>query len=183
MAEGVRTAPLLRACLEVLRAASEPVHGREVLQQVAQRVSFTPYELEPIGETRQIRWENHLRWYTGDVATVGWMSKRDGLWSLTEAGEAALDTYDPDEFLTELKRRYYEIRRQRANAAKALSGVEQVVARALSVVDAGSWTAYDDLAKLVDASAVDVQLFLAGAKRGLAGGYRVLHANGGIPAG
>lgn len=181
MAEVVRIAPLLRACLDVLRDASEPVHGREVLERAAQRVSLTTYEQESIDDRGQPRWQNHLRWYTGDVATVGWMSKRDGFWSLTEAGETALDAYDEDEFLAELKRRYNEIRRQRANAAKALSNVEQLITRALSVVDPGSWTAYDDLAELVDASADNVQHFLAGAKRGLTGGYRVLYGNGKLP--
>lgn len=182
MAEAVRIAPLLRACLEVLREASEPLHGREVLERAARRVSLTAYEQEPIDDRGQPRWQNHLRWYTGDVATVGWMSKRDGFWSLTEAGETALDAYDEEEFLAELKRRYNEIRRQRANAAKALSNVEQLITRALSVVDPGSWTAYDDLAELVDASADDVQHFLAGAKRGLNGGYRVLYRDGSLPA-
>ncbi|MGB7795116.1 MAG: AAA family ATPase [Pseudonocardiaceae bacterium] len=176
----VRVAPLLRACLDVLRDSSEPVRGREVLERTAQRVSLTTYEQEPI-DRGQPRWENHLRWYTGDVATVGWMSKRDGFWSLTEAGETALDAYDEEEFLAELKRRYNEIRRQRANAAKALSNVEQLITRALSVVDPGSWTAYDDLAELVDASTEKMQHFLAGAKRGLAGGYRVLYGNGRLP--
>ena len=110
----VRVAVLLRACLEVLRDADEPLHGKEALKRAAERVALTPYEREPFNDTGQPRWENHLRWHTGDSVTVGWMSKRGGRWSLTEAGEAALETYDNEGLVREQRQRYAEIHRQRS---------------------------------------------------------------------
>lgn len=181
MADAVAAAPLLRACLEVMREAGEPLRGREVMGRTAHRVMFSPYELEHVRGHNEPRWETHLRWATGDAATVGWMSKRDGLWSLTEAGEAALDEYDDQHLVTELKKRFRHIRRQREKATKALSGVEHLIARALSVVDAGSWTSYDDVAELVGASPGNVPHYLAGMKRGLPTGYRVLYSDGRLP--
>jgi 5-methylcytosine-specific restriction enzyme B len=180
--EPVRTAPFLRACLEVLREASEPLPGREVLARAGQRVPPTPYESQPYSaEATGPRWQNHLRWWTGDAATIGWMTKRDGLWSLTPAGEAALDAFAEDELLAELKRRYREIRQQRSRAVAELSGDEQLIADALGFVEAGAWTAFDDLAELVGTSAENVAHFLAGTKRGLPGAWRVLRPDGRPP--
>jgi 5-methylcytosine-specific restriction protein B len=105
MAEGVRAALLLRECLQVMADADEPLHGKEVLARVDERVEFTPYEREPYNDSGQLRWDNHLRWYTGDAATAGLMIKRDGSWSLTEAGEAALQAHDADGLLAEVRRR------------------------------------------------------------------------------
>jgi 5-methylcytosine-specific restriction protein B len=44
MPEGVRSALLLRTCLEVLKDAGRPLPGREVLKQVSERVELTPAE-------------------------------------------------------------------------------------------------------------------------------------------
>ncbi|PRX48540.1 5-methylcytosine-specific restriction protein B [Prauserella shujinwangii] len=184
MADTVRIARLLRACMEVLRDAGKPTHGREVLRQVAERVSPTPYEQEYVGTgaQQQPRWENHLRWYTGDAATVGWLTKRDGLWELTEAGETALDVYGDEQLAAELKRRYGDIRRQRAEAARKLEGTERVIARMLSVVEPGFWTSYEDLAELAGVSPETIGHYLAGASSRIAGEHRLAFADGRLPS-
>jgi 5-methylcytosine-specific restriction enzyme B len=176
----VRVAPFLRACFEVLREASGPLSGKEVLTRTGQRVPPTPYEQE-ILQGNQPRWENNLQWWTADAATVGWMTKRDGLWSLTDAGETALDSYEEDQFVAELKHRVRDVRKQRAQAVKELSKDQKVIANALSLVGAGSWTSYDDLAQLVGTTTGNVPPFLAGSKTSLPGGYRVLNADGSPP--
>ncbi|MDQ3403888.1 MAG: AAA family ATPase [Actinomycetota bacterium] len=181
MADAVRTALLLRQCMEVLRESDEPVHGQEVLTRVGQRIALTAYEASTFGNGDQPRWENHLRWRTGEAATVGWLSKRDGLWNLTTAGETALDTYDPEQFLTELSRRYKEIRKQRQAAVKQLSGAENKIAQALSVVNEGNWTTFIDLAAHADVSAQKVPHFLASTNPALPGSHRVLNNDGTLP--
>lgn len=181
MPEPVRTAPFLRACLEILEESSGPLPGSQVLDRVIERVTPTPYEAEVVSGTEP-RWRNNLRWYTGDVATVGWMTKRDGLWSLTDSGELALETYDADEYLAELKRLYQGIRQRRRAAVEVLGKNQQMIADALSVVDAGSWTSYEDLAELVGTSRQHVPHFLAGGKKGLLGAYRVLNPDGSQPS-
>jgi 5-methylcytosine-specific restriction protein B len=170
----------LRACFEVMREASGPLPGRDVIARTGQRLRPTSYE-QQIVRGDQPRWDNHLRWWTGDAATIGWMTKRDGLWSLTDAGEAALDSYDEEQLFAELKRRYREIRQQRAQAVEDLSKDQQIIAKALSVVDAGSWTSYDDLAELVGTDPGNVPHFLAGSKKSIPGAYRVLYPDGRTP--
>ncbi|MDQ2707098.1 MAG: AAA family ATPase [Actinomycetota bacterium] len=178
----VRVAPLLRACLEVLRDAAEPIHGREALKRVADRVELTEYERQPFDASGQPRWENHLRWHTGDSVTVGWMSKRGGYWSLSEAGETALDTYDDEELVRQLRQRYQEIHRQRVAAVGKLGGADRLIVRAIGVVDPGAWTAYDDLAEVAESTPRTVMHFLASGRTTVNGAHRVLHADGSLPS-
>ena len=125
------------------------------------------------------RYERAVGFHTGDAATVGWMSKIGG-WSITEAGVEALDTYESaDELWTELRGRLREIDRKRKEAQSNLSEVQQFVAEALALVEAGRWTAHDDLASLAGTTPDEVAHFLASIK--LVNAYRVLNADGSVP--
>jgi 5-methylcytosine-specific restriction protein B len=171
---------LFRAAMEVLRDASRPLAVQDVLHQVSQRVPLTPHWLDRY-RSGQARWDVGIRFLTGDAATIGWMTKRDG-WAITEAGIEALDSYPTaDELYAELYRRYREIDLRRKQAQQSLGDVQQFITRALAVVEPGSWTAHDDLAELADARPDDVAHFLASWRVRLANAYRVLNADGSIP--
>jgi 5-methylcytosine-specific restriction enzyme B len=177
--QSVRRALLVRAALEVLRDADGPLEPREAIERVERRVQFTPYELEP-SPRGQPRWKVAIGWHTGDAATVGWMTKRGG-WSITEAGIEALETYPgPRELLAELDRMNVEIRKRRKAAQESLSDVQQFIADTLRLVEAGSWTAHDDLGALAGTTGTEVANFLASGKV-LPNAYRVLNADGSIP--
>jgi 5-methylcytosine-specific restriction enzyme B len=176
----VQRALLVRTTLEVLRDAGGPVLPREAVDEIERRVQFTPYELErsPDGQSR---WRVHLGWYTGEAATVGWMTKRGG-WAITEAGIEALETYPAqDELVAELSRLYREIDQRRKAAQEILSDIQQFIATTLRLVEPGAWTAHDDLAALAGSTAREVADFLASGKVRLANAYHVLNADGSIP--
>ncbi|MEV6830410.1 AAA family ATPase [Amycolatopsis sp. NPDC051102] len=109
------------------------------------------------------------------------MSKRDGLWSLTEAGEAAFETYDAAQLAGELNRRFAEIRRQRVKSAKKAKGVDPEFAMAISVIEPGLWTSCQDVAGLSDASPKAVERLLQTMKPPIHGGHRVIRSDGSIP--
>ena len=99
--QSVQRGLLVRTTLEVLRDAGGPLQPRGAVDEIERRVQFTPYELEHLADG-QPRWRVHLGWYSGDAATVGWMTKRGG-WAITEAGIEALETYlAPNELVAEL---------------------------------------------------------------------------------
>ena len=176
----VQRALLVRTTLELLRDAGGPLQPREAIDEIERRVQFTPYELERSADG-QPRWRVHLGWYTGDAATVGWMTKRGG-WAITEAGIEALETYPAqDELVAELSRLYREIDQRRKAAQEILSDVQQFIATTLRLVEPGAWTAHDDLAALAGSTAREVADFLASGKVRLANAYRVLNADGSIP--
>jgi len=179
LADTVRVAPLLRASLEVLRDADGPLSPRDVFDRVEERLKhhLTPYETTVDEEGRQ-RWRVHLGYYTGDAATIGWMSKIGG-WSLTDAGEIALETYSEEQLLAELKNRLAEIRKQRKEAVTQLSGSEQTIVQLVGEVSPGFWSSYDDLAEVTGQTANNIAHFLA--RTGPTGAHRILEADGSLP--
>jgi len=176
----VQRALLVRTTLEVLRDAGGPLQPREAVDRIERRVQFTPYEVERSADG-QSRWRVHLGWYSGDAATVGWMTKRGG-WAITEAGIEALETYPaPGELVAEMTRLYREIDQRRKAAQEILSDVQQFIATTLRLLEPGAWTAHDDLAALAGTTAKEVADFLASGQVKLPNAYRVLNADGSIP--
>ncbi|MER5389833.1 AAA family ATPase [Saccharopolyspora sp. NPDC002686] len=181
MSEPVRIGVLLHACLEVLAEADEPLPKREVLHRIEQRVELSPYERGDLNSNDEKRWQQQLGWRSGDMTTIGWMSKRDGLWSLTDAGAAAMGSYEPDELITEVNRRYAEIHRRRQKAIEQLSGNERLIAKAVDLIDQGSWTSFSSVAEIAGADWQQTADFLASGQTKIHGAYRVLNDDGTVP--
>ena len=178
--ERIRRALLFRTAMEILRDSGTKVPPVQVLEELHRRVPLTPYELS-IDKSGLPRYERAVGFSTGDAATVGWASKIGG-WSITEAGIEALETYPTaDGLFFEQNDRYHEIDQRRKQAQQNLSEVQQFIATTLRLVDAGSWTAQDDLADLAGTTAREVADFLASGSVRLANAYRVLNADGSIP--
>jgi 5-methylcytosine-specific restriction enzyme B len=179
--ERVRRAVLLQAAMEILPDAGTKIPQSQVLEELRHRVELTPQELS-LDNSGLPRYDRAVGFHTGDAATVGWMSKIGG-WSITEAGVEALETYPTaDELFAELTRRYREIDQRRKQAQQNLSDVQQFIATTLRMVEPGSWTAHDDLAELAGTTPDEVADFLASGPIRLANAYRVLNADGSIPA-
>ena len=181
MADGqVRYALIVWEALHILRDAPAPMQSRQVTAAVGERIQPTAYEDER-HRSGGNRWETALHFHSGDAATVGWMTKRGG-WAITEAGIEALDAYPtPDELFAELNRRYREIDQRRKQAQQNLGGVQQFIATTLRLVEAGTWTAHEDLADLAGTTAAEVAHFLASGQAAPPNAYRVLNADGSIP--
>ncbi len=177
----VRRDLLVKTVLEILRDAGTKVPPSQVLDELRRRVELTPYELSVDNSGLQ-RYNRAAGFHTLEAATIGWMSKIGG-WSITDAGTEALETY-PDAWglWAELQRLYRGVDQRRRQALQDLSEVHQFIATTLLLVDPGSWTAHDDLAELADTTASQVADFLANASVRLPNSYRVLNADGTIPA-
>ena len=94
-----------------------------------------------------------------------------------------LDAFpDKWELWTELTRRYREIDQRRKQAMQSLNEVQAFIATTLQLVGPGSWAAQDDLAELADTTPNEVADFLASGQVKLPTSYRVLDADGSIPA-
>jgi 5-methylcytosine-specific restriction protein B len=180
MAESVRNGLLVRTCLEVLRDAGRPLPPAEAVRQVGQRIGeFTLYESETIESGRLVRWENALRWHSGDMATVGWMTKTGG-WQITDSGREALGRYpDANATLAALQRLKNRIYQERKKAAEQLAPLEQEITAALGEVAPGQWTSYEDIAAVAGTDATTATNFLA--KQRVPNAHRVLREDGTPP--
>jgi 5-methylcytosine-specific restriction protein B len=177
----VSNASLLWTAMAVLRDGGRPMEGRDVLAHMSEQLDLTPYWLERYS-SGQVRWMVAVQFFTGDAATIGWMTKRGG-WAITEAGLAAMETLATQEALfADCRRRYALIHQRRIRAQENLGEVQQFIARTLGLVEAGSWTAFDDIATLASTSGTEVADFLASGKVRLPNAYRVLNADGSVPA-
>lgn len=179
MAEGVRNGLLVRACLEVLQEAENPLPAAEALKRVSQRIGqFSPYELTVLDQG-QVRWENALNWHAGDLATVGWMTKTGG-WQITDSGREALERYNDDgELLRTARRLQRQVYRERKSAVEQLAPVEQEITAALGEVGSGQWTSYQDISEIAGTDPDTVASFLA--KQRVPNAARVLHDDGTPP--
>lgn len=177
--EKIRSGLLLRTCLEVLRDRGR-LPGRDVVAEIARRVDLTPYERE-LNRSGVPRWETDVRFHSGNAASVGWLVKQDNLWQITDAGLAALGRNPtPEALLAEVGRGYREIYNSRKKAREKHGGKLDLLAAALDLVPAGSWTAHEDLAELIGGTADEVAHLLADGKA-LPTAYRVLTGDGEIP--
>lgn len=104
MAYADRISPVLRAAFELLREAGRPLRPEEVRKEVESRVTI-PAELRGPNAHGQARWWAQLGFRTGEAASIGWMTKRNG-WAITEAGIRALDDFEGTELYRELVRQY-----------------------------------------------------------------------------
>ncbi|MGW5265711.1 MGMT family protein [Microbispora sp. NPDC004025] len=136
-----------------------------------------PPELRGPNAHGQARWWAQLGFRTGEAASLGWMTKRNG-WAITEAGVRALDGFEGTELYRELARQY-RARRLPPQGRVYSDPRWNVVLEALEHLEPGHWTTYGDLAALVGMSAQSVGGFMAeSADAGHA--YRVLQSGGRI---
>jgi 5-methylcytosine-specific restriction protein B len=180
VAEQVRYPLIVWEMMQVLRDSPQPLTSSQVMEAVRSRISPTAYESEHV-KSGGVRWQTVLHFKSGDAVTVGWMTKRGG-WSLVEAGIAALEEFpSPEELYAQLQRLGHEVDQRRKQAMQSLNEVQLFIAKALTVVEAGRWTAQDDLAELAGTTSVEVAHFLASWKVQIPNAYRVLNADGSLP--
>ena len=177
----VRRPLLLRVLFDVLTEAAEPMPVTHVLEHVADRVELTPSELSK-NASGSPRWDTFLRFASGWGSKIGWISKRGG-WSITEAGLAGTKGLGPDDLYREIKTRYRVVyKEERKRTPRDPDPKWSVLRDALSLIGAGSWTTYGDLAEVTGLSAQSVGQFAAN-QADLANAYRVLQADGSISPG
>jgi alkylated DNA nucleotide flippase Atl1 len=171
-------APVFRGAMEVLREEGRAMQPAEVREAVAERVVIDPEHEKPNAHG-QIRWHAQLEFRTGEAASLGWMTKRNG-WAITPAGIQALEEFPGAELYRALGRQY-RARRQAVETRSYGDPRWKLVREARARVTPGFWTTYGDLAELVGMSAQSVGGFMAEA--GAPGAHRVLQSSGKISPG
>jgi 5-methylcytosine-specific restriction protein B len=178
--EQVRYAQMVWEMMHVLQDAAEPLAGSQVADAVRERLQPTPYELERV-KSGNVRWDVVFGFRSGEATTAGWMTKQGG-WALIEGGIEALEQFPtPEALFAELQRSAHDVDQRRKQAMQALDDVQQFITQAIAIVEAGQWTAHEDLAELVGTDAAEVAHFLASFKIQIPNAFRVLNANGTIP--
>jgi restriction system protein len=78
------------AALNILKENGGEMPGRQVIDEIGQRVQFDEWEQERYEKTGYIRWQSIFHFYTIDCIKAGFLLKKKGIWFLTPEGEDAL---------------------------------------------------------------------------------------------
>src|SRR5690606_3900527 len=95
-----RTGTRLRALAEYLRDHGRTAKWQEIVEGIAQVLEPNEYEATVRSNGYPV-WLSDLLWQTTNMVKAGWLTKDgSGMWTLTDAGVAALDDHvDPADFL------------------------------------------------------------------------------------
>ncbi|RYY95196.1 MAG: Mrr restriction system protein, partial [Chitinophagaceae bacterium] len=117
-------AKTLFEALTVLKESGGSLPGKEVIQRIGERITFTPWEQEPYAKTGNIRWVAILHFFSVDASKAGYLRKTKGIWHITPEGEEALAKHGPVELLESATAAYrkWDADRKSALPAEAQKG-------------------------------------------------------------
>lgn len=104
-----RRGQLARGILKILKnAGDEGISAKKVIAQLKGEISPTPFEAKQTASGAQ-RYETNARFMSTALVKAGWLTKDRRQWSITDAGQAAYNSFpEPREFQREAMRQYYQ---------------------------------------------------------------------------
>ncbi|MHC4332079.1 MAG: restriction endonuclease [Planctomycetota bacterium] len=94
--------------MQILKEKGGEAPGKEVVSEVANRLTFNDWEKATLEKSGYIRWQSIMHFYSIDCVKAGYLIKRKGVWYLTPEGESALERLGEVEFMEEANRAYKE---------------------------------------------------------------------------
>jgi Uncharacterized conserved protein len=105
-------AKVVYAAMIILKENGGEMQGKDVVDQVGNRVEFSVWDKERYEKTGYIRWQSILHFFTIDCMKAGYMLKKRGVWYLTPEGEEALKKYNDVQLLENANKAYWEWKKQ-----------------------------------------------------------------------
>lgn len=135
-----RTGVLVRQLFRILKSQPDGIRASDALAALAGAIDMTEYEAGDY-ESGGRRFEKIVRFATVDCVKAGWLVKHKGIWSITEAGEAAYDAMpDPEAFYREAVKRYQNWRKAQPDVQADLTSEEAVEKfAAITLEEAEEW--------------------------------------------
>lgn len=173
-----RTGEFLRKLFERLIAEPEGMTAATAMNAVRTSIELTAFEKGhyPSGGER---FEKILRFATVDCVKAGWLQKSSGVWSITDTGQKAYQTFvDPEAFYKEACRLYGAWKATR-DASEVLPGeaaapeaIEEAAEKISVTVEAALDHAWTEISQFLHSSdPFDFQEMIADLLRGM--GYHV----------
>jgi restriction system protein len=112
-----RGGEILQGVFEVLLEAPNGLEVRKVIADVERKLELTEFEQATYPKHPDVRrFPKIVRFTTINAVKAGWLVKEDGIWSLTDAGTAALREFqDPEDLMREAVRLYNEWHRDQSD--------------------------------------------------------------------
>lgn len=121
-----RTGIHIRKLLEILASHPDGLQAADALRQLAASTEMTPYESGNYQSTGTRRFEKIVRFATVDCVKAGWLVKNKGIWSITDAGKAAMASFPIPEALYREAIRLYRAWRESEAPAELAGSLEEL---------------------------------------------------------
>jgi restriction system protein len=124
-----RQGQLVRGVFEILARHPDGLQVTEVLKELEASVPPTPFEASTYPNRPQVRrYEKIVRFSTIPAVKSGWLVKNKGLWSLTDEGRKALESFpDPEALMRESVRLYQAWKKTRPEPDEEADAEEETV--------------------------------------------------------
>ena len=167
-----RQGELLRGVFQILQSHPDGLQAKEVLSQLERLVPPTPFEASYYPKNPSVRrFEKIVRFSTIGPVKAGWLEKDKGLWSLTDEGSNAYETFqDPEKFFREAGRLYKRWKQEQPEPEP--EEVDDDASDSATTVEEAEETAWSEIEEhLTSMNPFDFQHLVAGLLRGM--GYHV----------
>ena len=96
---------VLHAAMTRMSTVEAGISRADLREWMGSHVDFNEWEDEIFINYNRSRWWTVLNFISTDAARSEWIVKDNGVWTITESGIEALDTYSPEELFPEARRR------------------------------------------------------------------------------
>lgn len=83
-------AKVIYAAFQILKENSGELNGREVIEQVGEKIELDEWAKSKYEKSGYIRWQSILHFFSIDCIKAGFLVKKKGVWYLTNEGETAI---------------------------------------------------------------------------------------------
>ena len=167
-----RRGELVRAAFSVLLKHPDGLAAKNVLKAIESEIELTDFERSDFAKHPGVRrFEKHVRFATIKAVKAGWLIKRKGQWSLSEAGREAYRAFPKaEEFEREADRLYNVWADSREPEDVEESAVEHISAEAtLEEAEENAWREIEE--HLTSMASYDFQQLVAALLKGM--GYHI----------
>ena len=95
----------LHAALSILKENGGEMKGRDVINELGQRLQLSDWERSTYEKTGYVRWQSILHFYSIDAAKAGFLIKKRGTWYLTPEGAQAV-SLEPEQLFDKAREAY-----------------------------------------------------------------------------
>ena len=95
----------LYLAFQLLRDSGGAMRANDLFEQIASRLTFSSWELEPLQKMGSVRWRSIMTWHSIDAVKAGFLRKQSGVWYITDEGLRALSG-TPEELFNAIRSGY-----------------------------------------------------------------------------
>lgn len=89
-------AKVIYAAFGILKENGGELNGREVIEQVGEKIELDEWAKSKYEKSGYIRWQSILHFFSIDCIKAGFLVKKKGVWYLTKEGETAIELGEVD---------------------------------------------------------------------------------------